>query len=98
MALPLPPGVNRQKTAGTKVRELVLNLGLEECLVRGLTAILLPMILLLIDYRLLFFVGPFMVYCMITALIHYCPIKHAWHRWIQRRSDENMNHFWDREN
>ncbi len=76
--------------------EQQLNLSLQEALLRGLAAILLPMFLLLIDYRIIIFFLPVIVYLYITAIAHICPVKHAWRRWISHKPDDNDNKFWDR--
>lgn len=76
--------------------EQILNLSLRESLLRGLAAILLPMLLLLIDHRIIIYCLPVTVYLYITAIVHICPIKHAWRRWVRHIPDENDNDFWDR--
>ena len=82
--------------AGTPVsKELSLNLSLKESLLRGMTAILLPMALLLIDHRILLFISPLIVYLFITALTHICPIKSIWYRRVRKQSSPNANFFWD---
>jgi hypothetical protein len=80
-----------------KSKEMVLNLGLAECLARGFIAILLPMGLTLINHHLVFFAVPVMIYLLITALSHFCILKYAWQPWISRRQDSNANYFWDKE-
>lgn len=77
--------------------EQVLNLSLRESLLRGLAAILLPMFLLLIDHHLVVYSLPVIIYLYITAIVHICPIKHAWHRWVRHTPDENDNGFWDQD-
>jgi hypothetical protein len=78
-------------------KEMVLNLGFEECLGRGLVAIFLPMVLILVNHDLVFFAAPVMSYLLITALTHFCILKHAWHSWVAGRPDSNSNYFWDKE-
>jgi len=76
--------------------EQKLNLSLQESLIRGMTAILLPMLLLLFDHKLILYVAPVIAYLYITALTHICPVKHAWRR-ITKHPDANNNYFWDRD-
>lgn len=76
--------------------ELVLNLSLQESLLRGLTAILIPMFLLLIDVHLIPFALPVILYLYITCIVHICPLKRVWHEWIEGRKDNDTNTFWDR--
>ncbi len=76
--------------------EQVLNLSLRESLLRGLAAVLLPMFLLLIDHHIIVYFLPVIVYLYVTAVVHICPIKHAWRRLIRQTPDENDNAFWDR--
>ena len=78
-------------------KEMVLNLGLEECLGRGFIAIFLPMALIFINPALVIFAAPVMMYLLITALSHFCILKHAWHSWVSGRPDSNKNNFWDKE-
>jgi len=75
--------------------EQVFNLSLRESLLRGLAAILLPMFLLLIDYHIIVYFLPVVVYLYVTAIVHICPIKHAWRRRIRHIADDNDNAFWD---
>jgi|GEM_PF-1844038 len=76
--------------------EQVLNLNLRESLLRGLVAVLLPMLMLLIDHRILVYFLPVIVYLYITAMIHICPLKHLWRLKVLHVPDENDNPFWDR--
>ena len=93
-----PTRSNDAYPAGTPVsKELPLNLSLRESLLRGMTAILLPMALLLIDPRILLFISPLIVYLFITALTHICPIKNTWYRRVRKQSGPNANFFWDRD-
>lgn len=75
--------------------EQVLNLSLRESLIRGMIAILLPMLLLLIDHKIILYFAPVIAYLYITALTHICPIRHAWRK-ITKHPDANTNYFWDR--
>jgi hypothetical protein len=61
-----------------------------------LAALLIPMFVLLIDHRIIAFFLPLIVYLYITAIVHICPIKHAWRRKVLHVPDENDNDFWDR--
>ncbi|HVU98478.1 MAG TPA: hypothetical protein VHE34_24810 [Puia sp.] len=76
--------------------EQVLNLSLRESLLRGLAAILIPMLILLIDHRLIVYFLPVIVYLYITAMVHICPIKHTWRLKFLHIPDDNDNNFWDR--
>ena len=76
--------------------EMTLNLSLRECLIRGGTALVIPATMVLINPRLIFFAAPAIVYLYVTAIIHYCPIKHLWRRYKQV-SDDNDNATWDRD-
>ena len=78
-------------------KEMMLNLGLEEYLGRGFIAIFLPMALIFINHALVIFAAPVMMYLLITALSHFCILKHAWHSWVSGRPDSNKNNFWDKE-
>jgi hypothetical protein len=84
-------------TKAQNSKEMTLNLGLEECLLRGLIAVFLPMGLALVNHHLVFFAAPVMVYLLITALSHFCILKYAWHSWVSGRRDSNANYFWDKE-
>ena len=74
--------------------ELQLNLNLRECLIRGGIALVIPASMVLINPRLIFFAAPVIVYLYITAIIHYCPIKHWWRRY-KHEPDDNDNPTWD---
>jgi hypothetical protein len=52
--------------------------------------------MLLIDHRIIVYFLPVIVYLYVTAMIHICPLKHAWRRWILHTPDDNDNKFWDR--
>jgi hypothetical protein len=76
--------------------EMTLNLSLQECLIRGGFALAIPAAMVLINPHLIFFAVPVIVYLYITAIIHYCPVKHLWRRYKQT-PDDNDNPTWDRD-
>lgn len=76
--------------------EMMLNLSLRECLLRGLGALLIPFALALVNPRLIFFFLPVVLYLYVTAIIHKCPIKHWWRR-EEKKADDNDNLFWDKD-
>jgi hypothetical protein len=82
------------------INETKLNLSLGECLLRGLAAVLLPMAILLlvetVHHPYFFAAAPIAIYMYVTAIVHFCPVKHLWRR-LNHRPDDNDNAYWDEE-
>lgn len=76
--------------------EMILNLSLKECLLRGLIAVLLIFALALIQSQVILFALPVIIYLYVTAIVHRCPVKH-WLRSFKKIPDDNDNAFWDEE-
>ena len=76
--------------------ELILNLSLRECLLRGLIGLLLIFAIAALRTRLLIFGLPIVIYLYVTAIIHFCPIKHWWRR-FRKFPDDNDNLYWDKD-
>ena len=80
-------------------KEITLNVGFKNAMARFGITLLLPMIMLLIDARLMIYTAPVMAYLFITGITHYCPVKYFWQRVIRHGAaaapppyGENMNY------
>lgn len=63
-------------------RDIVLNVGFQESMIRGFITIFIPWPLLAINHNLLIYAAPVMFYLFVTALTHYCFIRYAWQHWV----------------
>jgi len=68
------------KIAGKDIR---LNVSFKDAMVRFGITLVLPMIMLLIDKRLIIYTAPVMAYLFVSGITHFCIIKYAWHRFIK---------------
>ncbi|BDQ12092.1 hypothetical protein GCM10027036_34520 [Flavihumibacter cheonanensis] len=64
-------------------RDIVLNVGFQESMIRGFITIFIPWPLLAINHNLLIYAAPVMFYLFVTALTHFCFIRYAWQHWIK---------------
>jgi hypothetical protein len=62
---------------------IALNVSYRDALIRFGVTILLPIVLLIIDKHIVIYAAPVMAYLFTTAIIHFCIIKYAWHRYIK---------------
>lgn len=62
--------------------DVILNMGFRESLVRGGIILFLPWPLLAINPVLLLYPAAVISYLLITALLHFCFIKHAGQHWV----------------
>ncbi|GAC1422681.1 MAG: hypothetical protein NVS1B13_10160 [Flavisolibacter sp.] len=63
-------------------RDIVLNVGFEESIKRGLITIFIPWSLLAVNHNLLIYAAPVMFYLFVSALTHFCFIRYAWQHWV----------------
>ena len=68
------------KIAGKDIR---LNVSFKDAMIRFGITLVLPMIVLLIDKRLIIYTAPVMAYLFISGITHFCIIKYVWHRFIK---------------
>lgn len=80
-------------------KEIALNVSFKNAMARFGITLVLPMIMLLIDARLMIYTAPVMAYLFITGITHFCPVKYLWHRVIRHEAakvpppyGENMNY------
>jgi len=64
-------------------KDIVLNVGFEESIKRGLITIFIPWPLLAINHNLLIYAAPVMFYLFVSALIHFCFIRYTWQYWVK---------------
>jgi hypothetical protein len=84
------------KIAGKDIR---LNVSFKDAMIRFGITLVLPMIMLLIDKRLIIYTAPVMAYLFISGITHFCVIKYVWHRFIKHEPPaalppygENLNY------
>lgn len=80
-----PAAANTKEKMTWLKRDIVLNVGFEESLKRGLITIFIPWPLLFINPYLLLYAAPLMFYLFISALTHFCLIRSAWQHWIKHQ-------------
>lgn len=82
--------VEQQEAIRTKKnwleKDIVLNVGFKESIIRFTIMIFLPWPLLAIDHRLLIFVAPLLFYLEASAMTHFCPIRYIWCQWVQKKA------------
>jgi hypothetical protein len=66
------------------------NVDLKDALIRFGITILLPILALLINWRLVIFTAPIMTYLFATAITHFCVIKYLWRRYISHMSTRRL--------
>jgi hypothetical protein len=64
-------------------RDIPLNVSINESLIRFGILILLPILTLLIDKHLMYYVIPICTYLFLTALAQFCIVKYIWHRFVK---------------
>lgn len=70
-------------------KDIVLNVGFKESLIRCIIALFAP-IPLLVNHTLLFAAIPVMFYLFVTGLMHFCPIKYVWQHWVKHIPDPTI--------
>ena len=78
--VPPSPFIRRRRIAGN---DIILNVSFQESMIRFGVLLILPMLVLFIDKHLVIYTAPIIGYLMITAVIQFCVIKYAWHRYIK---------------
>jgi hypothetical protein len=75
------------KIAGKDIR---LNVSFKEAMIRFGITLGLPMIMLLIDPRLIIYTAPLMAYLFLSGITHFCVIKYIWYRFIKHEAPEAL--------
>lgn len=78
--VPPSPFIRRRRIAGN---DIILNVSFQDSMIRFGVLLILPMLVLVIDKHLVIYTAPIIGYLMITAVIQFCVIKYAWHRYIK---------------
>jgi hypothetical protein len=80
-------------------KDIRLNVSFKDAMIRFGITLVLPMIMLLIDKRLIIYTAPIMAYLFISGITHFCILKYVWHRIIRHESPvlpppygENLNY------
>lgn len=63
-------------------KDITLNVGLKDLLIRFGLTILIPIAALLVDPNLVIYTAPIIAYLFITTLTRFCVIKHLWHYYV----------------
>jgi hypothetical protein len=69
-------------------KDIRLNVSFKDAMIRFGITLVLPMIMLLIDKRLIIYTAPVMAYLFISGITHFCILKYAWHRIIRHEAPE----------
>jgi hypothetical protein len=64
-------------------KDIRLNVSFKDAMIRFGITLVLPMIMLVIDKRLIIYTAPVMAYLFISGITHFCYIKYVWHRYIK---------------
>jgi hypothetical protein len=75
------------KKAGKDIR---LNVSFKEALIRFGITLILPIIILLINARLMIYTAPVMAYLFLSGITHFCVIKYFWRRFIKHEPPEPL--------
>jgi len=75
------PGAIWQRSGG---KDIVLNVGLTDTLIRFIIIVFLPILALLINVHLVIYTAPIIAYLFITTLVRFCVIKYCWQHYISR--------------
>ena len=65
-------------------KDIVLNIGLTDTLIRFIILVFLPVLALLIDIHLVIYTAPVIAYLFITTLVRFCVVKYCWQHYISR--------------
>ncbi len=68
-------------------KDIVLNVGFTESIVRCMVSIFLPWPFLLINHYLVIIAAPIMFYVFVSGLIHFCIIRYAWTHFVKHIPD-----------
>ncbi len=68
-------------------RDIVLNVGFAESMIRGLVSIFIPWPIMFINPLWMIYMAPLMFYFFVTGLVHFCPIRYAWRHWVKHIPD-----------
>jgi hypothetical protein len=71
------------KTNQNTGKDIRLNVSFRNAMIRFGVMMLLLVITLLIDKKWIIYIVPVLAYLFITAIIRFCIIKYAWHRYIR---------------
>lgn len=74
---------SREKTAQGTHNDIILNVSLQEALVRAIIALIGPIILFLINKHLMLIIVPVIAYIYVTAMMRYCVVKYLWRRYVR---------------
>ena len=70
----------KRKIAG---KDIVLNVGFKEAMIRFGLTLLIPMLVLAIDKHLVIYTTPVVIYLFVSAITHFCVIKLMWRRYVK---------------
>ncbi|ANI89282.1 hypothetical protein A9P82_08255 [Arachidicoccus ginsenosidimutans] len=71
-------------------KDIKLNLGVKECIIRFVITLFVPWIPCLLDKRYIVYALPVMCYLLFTVLTHFCPIKYLWHHVVKHEPDPEI--------
>jgi type IV secretory pathway TrbL component len=64
-------------------KEVRLNVSFKEAMIRFGLTLALPILMLLVDARLIIYTAPVMAYLFLSGMTHFCAVKYLWHRVIK---------------
>jgi hypothetical protein len=71
-------------------KEVTLNVGVREGVMRIGIAIGLPILMLVIDARLMVYTTPVLIYLFITGIDHFCIFKYWWYRYVKHQPTPDL--------